>query len=129
MKRARRLAAVFFAAGFLAAGSASAQFVHLSRCHAAFPCSIPFGLQYSPDPLIAGPFADVPNTAVSGRIELATPLKFEVDRPIDQKAVDEAIRKTLEIGRTGKPAATMPAGFAPAAPPPAGEPKNPPPKS
>ena len=91
--------------------------------------SIPFGLQYSPDPLIAGPYADVPNTAVSGRIELATPLRFEVDRPIDQKAVDEAIRKTLEIGRTGKPTATTPARFAPAAPRLAAEPKNPPPKS
>lgn len=129
MKRARRLAAVFFAAGFLAAGSASAQFVQLSRCHAAFPCSIPFGLQYRPDPLIAGFYADVPNTAVSGRIEIATPLKVEVDRPIDQKAIDEAIRKTLEIGRTGKPAAMAPAAFAPPAPPPAVEPKKPSPKS
>jgi hypothetical protein len=116
VKSAARLAVLLFAAGFLAAGTASAQFVPLARCHAAFPCSIPFGLQYGPDPLIAGPYAHLTNTAVSARMEIATPPRFELDRPLDQKALDEALRKTLEIGRSGKPAEAM------------RPPRNPPPK-
>jgi hypothetical protein len=49
-------------------------------------------------------------------MEIATPPRFELDRPLDQKALDEALRKTLEIGRTGKPAEAM------------SPPRNPPPK-
>ena len=113
--------------GFLAASSADAQFVHLSRCHAAYPCLIPFGLQYNPDALIAGPYAQVPTTAFSGRIELKTPIKIEIDKPIDQKAIDEAVRRTLEVrGSEKTPTAAPPA---PAATPPAAEtskPGNPP---
>jgi hypothetical protein len=88
--------------GMLAAPAVKGQFVHLSRCHAAYPCLIPFGLQYSPDPLIAGPYAQPFTTAVSGRIELKTPLKVEIDKPIDQKAIDEAVRKTIEIHDSAK---------------------------
>jgi len=133
--KTRRLAVVLFAAGLLTAGTSSAQFVRLSRCQTAFPCSIPFGLQYNPDPLIAGPYAQVPNTAVSARVEIAAPFKFEVDRPLDQKTIDEAVRKTLEIGeRNAKPAKATPGAVLPAspAPPAAGPmspPRNPPPKS
>ena len=96
MKWNRALPALVFL-GFLLAPSAKAQFVHLSRCHAAYPCLIPFGLQYSPDPLIAGPYAQPSTTAVSARVELKQPLKVEIDKPIDQKAIDEAVRKTIEI--------------------------------
>ena len=92
--------------GFLAAPSTKAQFVHLSRCHAAYPCLIPFGLQYSPDPLIAGPYAQPSKTGVSARVELKLPLKVEIDKPIDQKAIDEAVRKTIEIH--GKKPSTVP---------------------
>ena len=106
MKWNRALPALVFL-GFLAAPSAKAQFVHLSRCHAAYPCLIPFGLQYSPDPLIAGPYAQPSTTAVSARVELKVPLKVEIDNPIDQKAIDEAVRKTIEIH--GKNPSTVPA--------------------
>lgn len=102
--------------GFLAAGSAQAQFVRMARCHAAYPCLVPFSIQYSPDPLIAGPYAQPGYTAISGRFELKAPLKVEIDRPIDQKAIDEAVRKTIEI---------RPPGKKPAAPPPAVESPNP----
>jgi hypothetical protein len=34
----------------LSAVPASAQFIQLTRCRAALPCSQPFGLQYRPDP-------------------------------------------------------------------------------
>jgi len=88
--------------GFLAAPSAKAQFVHLSRCHAAYPCLIPFGLQYNPDPLIAGPYAQPSTTGVSARVELKFPLKIEIDKPIDQKAIDEAVRKSIEFHDSGK---------------------------
>jgi len=46
---------VFTLAGCFAAETAQAQFVPMSRCRAALSCSIPFSIQYRPDPLIAGP--------------------------------------------------------------------------
>jgi hypothetical protein len=58
------------AAALLAAASpAGAQFVQLSRCQAAWPCSAPFGIRYQPDPLIAGQYGNVPTTAFSARID------------------------------------------------------------
>jgi hypothetical protein len=66
---------VFFTAAALGAAShARAQFVQLTRCQAAYPCNVPFGLQYNPDPLIAAHYANVPTTAFSGRIDLQWPL-------------------------------------------------------
>jgi hypothetical protein len=62
------------AAAFAAASGAQAQFVQLTRCQAAYPCNVPFGLQYKPDPLIAAQYANVPTTAFSGRIDLQWPL-------------------------------------------------------
>jgi len=121
VKRARSLPVLLSVAGLLAAGSVSAQFVHLSRCRAAVPCSFAFGLQYAPDPLIAGPYAQAPSTAVSGRVELTTPIKVELDRPIDQKAIDEAVRKSLELHPPGNPAPALPASAV--APPAILEPK------
>ena len=106
MKRARLVPVLLSIAGLVAAGSASAQMVPLARCRAAYPCAFPFGLQYAPDPLIAGPYAQVPNTAVSAHIELKTPIRIELNKPLDQKALDEAFRKSLEIR---KPQETTPA--------------------
>ncbi len=40
-----RRAAVLAAAGLLAAGGARAQLVPLSRCQAAYPCNLPYGLR------------------------------------------------------------------------------------
>ncbi|MGH9367561.1 MAG: hypothetical protein ACRD3M_07795 [Thermoanaerobaculia bacterium] len=77
----------FWPAGLLAAGALAAaapicaQFVPLSRCHSALPCSRPFGLQYRPDPLIAGPWASAGSSAVSVHVELKENPKPELDRP------------------------------------------------
>ena len=110
-----RLLPVLFLLGFLAASVSEAQFVRFSRCHAAYPCMIPFGLQYNPDPLIAGQYGQPNTTAISGHVDLKFPLKVEIDKPIDQRVIDEAVRKTLEIhGAEKKPEPSVP----PAAPAP-----------
>ena len=114
MKRARLVPVLLSIAGLVAAGSASAQMVPLSRCRSAYPCSFPFGLQYAPDPLIAGPYAQVPNTAVSGRIELKAPIRFELNRPVDQNAIDEAVRKSIEIHNPAEAPPAPSKGTAPA---------------
>ena len=99
MKARRIVRGSLFVAGFLTAGAMSAQFVSLSRCQAAYPCAFPFGLQYRPDPLLAGQFGRVGNTAVSARIPLQAPLTPELDkRPqLDLGAVDAAVRKSVEM--------------------------------
>lgn len=66
----------------LAAAPARAQFVLFSRCQTAYPCNQPFGLQYRPDPLIAGPWAPgAPASAISAHIELKVPPSIELDKP------------------------------------------------
>jgi len=81
-------------------------------------------VQYRPDPLIAGQYGQPGNTAVSGRVELKIPLKVEIDRPIDQRAIDEAVRKTIEVhGARGQAPASAPP--APTAVPPATESSKP----
>lgn len=61
---------ILLAAAVLAAAPAArAQFVQLTRCQAAYPCSVPFGLRYKPDPLLAAAYGNVPNTVFSGRID------------------------------------------------------------
>jgi hypothetical protein len=53
----------------------------LTRCRAAFPCSEPIGLQYHPDPLIAGPWAQgAPSSAVSAHVVLKQNPKIELDQ-------------------------------------------------
>ena len=110
MRAPRTLTGVFFLAGVLAAGHARAQFVSLSRCHSAYPCLIPFGVQYRPDPQLAGLYGQPGHTPVSGRIELRGPLKVEMDRPLDQKAIDAELRKSVDVRRPGTdaPAAAAP---------------------
>jgi hypothetical protein len=96
----RRLAALLFAAGLVAAAPASAQFVSFTRCHAAFPCNEAFGLQYRPDPLIAGPWASsVPSSAVSAHIELKSEPKVQVDTRPDGSSddvLDASVRSFLK---------------------------------
>jgi hypothetical protein len=108
MKTRQLLRPVFFGIGLLAAAALPAQFVSLSRCQAAYPCAIPFGVQYRPDPLIAGQYGRVPDSAISIRLPLKTPLMPDLDkRPQpDLGAVDAAVRKSLEMhpppGASGK---------------------------
>ena len=91
--------ATLFVIGLFAAVGMSAQFVSLSRCQAAVPCSIPFLVQYRPDPLIAAQYGRVPDSAVSVRLPLETPLMPELDKPgqQDAAAVDAAVRKSLKL--------------------------------
>lgn len=58
-----RLPILLAVAAFVAAPGARAQFVQLSRCQAAYPCSLPIGLLYNPEPLIAGAYGNVPGSA------------------------------------------------------------------
>ncbi len=114
MKR-QILRGALIAIGLLSAGALSAQFVSLSRCRAAYPCAFPFGVQYRPDPLIAGQYGRVPDSALSLRLPLKAPLVPQLDRGPrpDLGAVDAAVRKSLEMhpppgarntkSRAGKP--------------------------
>jgi hypothetical protein len=73
--RGLRQVLLFAALAALTAGPAAAQWVRLQRCGSAIPCSIPFGIVYSPDPLIAAQYGQASPTGVSGRISLdARPL-------------------------------------------------------
>jgi len=96
-------ACLLFGAALLAASAASAQFVPLSRCRAAYPCAFPFGVQWKPDPLVAGQYGGVVNTGVAARVDLRAPLSVELEkRPVptpnaaDGEAVDAAVRRFLD---------------------------------
>jgi hypothetical protein len=77
----RRLRRVLLSAclAALAAGPASAQWVRLQRCAGAIPCSIPFGVVYGPDPLIAAQYGRISPTGVSGRVSLDGKPTVELD--------------------------------------------------
>jgi hypothetical protein len=111
------LRGAFIGIGVFIAAAMSAQFVSLSRCRAAYPCAFPFGLQYRPDPLVAGQYGRMPDTAISFRLPLHAPLIPQLDkRPqLDLGAADAAVRKSLEM---------HPPPSAPNTRPPAREPLN-----
>lgn len=104
------LRGLFFAAGFLGAVVLQAQFVPLSRCRSAYPCAFPFGLQYGPDPFIAGQYGGMGNTGLAASVALKRPLRFEVVRHTapDTRAIDEAVRQFLATHPPGKRAAIKP---------------------
>jgi len=71
-----------------AAAAADAQFVELSRCQAAMPCAIPFGLRYNPDPLSVSGFTALPHTAFSMRVDPAHPLnppRVDLSKALDSQ--------------------------------------------
>ena len=81
----------------LTADAALAQFVPMARCGAAFPCSIPYGVQYAPDPLLMGPFAAPANSAISFRTTLDARPTITIDiRPRDNTPIDAAVRTFLQ---------------------------------
>ena len=89
--------ACLIALGFLAAHAASAQFVPMARCGAAFPCSIPFGLQYRPDPLIVGPYGAPGIGFFSFGVSLDPKPTIRIDvRRGNDSPVDAAVRTFLE---------------------------------
>ncbi len=87
-------AGLLAAAALAAAAPICAQFIQLSRCRAALPCSQPFGLRYRPDPLIAGPWASAPTSAVAGHIELKKNPKVELDKP-GPPPLDDAVENSV----------------------------------
>jgi hypothetical protein len=70
------------AAALAIAPGAGAQFVQLSRCQAAYPCSAPIGLLYKPEPLVGGAFGNIPASAG------AFSLKVDPTRPFQVPVLD-----------------------------------------
>jgi hypothetical protein len=64
------------------APAARAQFVQLTRCQSAYPCSLPIGLLYKPEPIIAGAYGNVPGSAG------AFSLKIDPSRPLQVPVLD-----------------------------------------
>jgi hypothetical protein len=62
------------------APAARAQFVQLTRCQSAYPCSLPIGLLYKPEPIIAGAYGNVPSGAglFSLKVDPSMPLQVPV---------------------------------------------------
>lgn len=96
----------FLLAGLLTARGAQAQFVAMSRCHAAFPCNIPFSLQYRPDPLLAGQYGSGPIlTPLVVTMPLTLPLAPRLEKPYTGglgAALEDAIHRSLETRRPAK---------------------------
>lgn len=94
-----------FAALLLAfSPGAFAQIVPLSRCQAAIPCSIPFGLRPA-DATAFSPYAKTGNAAVS--VSIDDDLKLKVDRPpISEDPSERAAR--IFVKRNPYPAAPTP---------------------
>jgi hypothetical protein len=119
--------------GLLISVGVQAQFVPLSRCHGAFPCAIPFAVEYRPDPMIAGQYG---NTVTHVPLVVSVPMKVPVLPGLETSAttplgaaLDDAIHRSLQSGRPlsgeGRPGT---AGTAPAAPPPSDVEKPQPPR-
>ena len=110
----------------LAADAALAQFVPIKSCGSAFPCSIPYGIRYNPDPLVVGPYAVPTNSGLSFRTTLDARPTITIDiRPRDNTPIDAAVRTFLQqYPATPKPPAP-PADSEKAEPkPPPNEPKS-----
>jgi hypothetical protein len=111
----RRLRRLLLSAGLaaLAASPATAQWVRLQRCAGAIPCSIPFGVRYAPDPLIAAQYGQVAPDAFAGRVSLDGKLTVELDvnRPLSPDFAREAARRFVLAHpppASPKPPATKP---------------------
>ena len=80
--RARHVAlAAAFAALLGLPAAAPSQWMRLQRCQGALPCAIPFGVRYSPDPLIGGQYGFISPDAFSGRISFSPKLDVQLDTP------------------------------------------------
>ena len=64
------------------ASPARAQFVQLSRCQAAYPCALPIGLRWNPEPLVAGAFGNIPGSAG------AFAVKVDPSKPLQPPVLD-----------------------------------------
>jgi hypothetical protein len=116
---------LFLAAGFAALGgvlpeASPAQWTRLQRCGGALPCAIPFGVRYSPDPLLASQYGRIAPTAISGRVSLEPKVAVALDQPrlsLEQRDfAAEAARRFLIAnpppaehgGLASRPAPTQP---------------------
>jgi hypothetical protein len=80
--QARRLAVAAAVAALLGLPAAGrSQWVRLQRCQGALPCAIPFGVRYSPDPLISSQYGFISPDAFSGRITFSPELHVQLDTP------------------------------------------------
>lgn len=105
-----RTRGLILAAGFaVIAGlpaAASAQWVRLQRCNGAIPCSIPFGVRYAPDPLIAAQFGWMSPNAFSGRIDFYPKLTVEIDTPhvsLESRDFAEAASRWFVLAKPAHP--------------------------
>jgi hypothetical protein len=95
----RRFRQVVLSAGLaglsaLAASPTTGQWVRLQRCAGAIPCSIPFGVRYAPDPLIAVQYGQASPTGLSGRVSLDGKPTVELDmRSLSADFAREAARR------------------------------------
>lgn len=117
MRRARLLAAL---GGLLCAATASAQLVPLARCHAAIPCSIPYGLRPA-DAVANLPDARLGNSLVGVGVGLDNGLKPRLAvSPVSEDPVEAASRLYVRKNplKSAKPGATPTPGpkTAPATP-------------
>jgi hypothetical protein len=113
----RKLVLAIGLVGALGLGSAArAQWVRLQRCEGALPCSIPFGVRYAPDPLLAGQYGRMSPNGFSGRLSFEPKITLEIDTPrAALESVDfaaEAARKFV-LAHPNPPKAEPPAKPAP----------------
>jgi hypothetical protein len=104
-----RVVVPWVAFAVLAASPAAAQWVRLQRCAGAIPCSIPFGVVYSPDPLVAAQYGRISPTGVSGRIALdgGPVVKLDMHYTLPDFA-REAAEKSFVLAHTPPPALPPP---------------------
>jgi hypothetical protein len=85
-----RRIALFAAAGLVAwAGAAAGQLVPLTRCQAAFPCSVPYGLRPA-DAVANLPDARLGNAVVGGAINGAFKTRLVAPHPSSDPAEEAA---------------------------------------
>lgn len=90
------LAAVFAALAGLPE-AAPGQWIRLQRCSGALPCSIPFGIRYAPDPLIASQYGRISPDALSGTISFEPKLTVEIDQHFTLELEDFAAKAAREF--------------------------------
>jgi len=83
-------------ASLLCACPLSAQWVRLQRCAGALPCSVPFGIRYAPDPLLAAHYGRMSETAVAVRVTVEKKPEVALETPpLSKDPSEEAARRFL----------------------------------
>jgi len=78
------------AVGLLVGGVASAQLVPLARCHAAYPCNVPYGLRPA-DAVMNLPDAQLGNTLIGVAVDGAFKPRLAVS-PVSNDFAEDAAR-------------------------------------